>query len=516
MHPAVAQNTSRVFPDVPASPRTVTVPLSILDASVGNFAPTGAAWIYDPPETPLDIDTLRAALVKTLNVYPQWAGQVQYTTYDPTKGHRHRSRRLEVVYGSPADPGVEFVFATSEGNVADLFPSAEQRASMGAVDITVITKLNLLPKDPLADGQTRGLPALIVQVTRFRCGGLAIALKACHPMADAQTLVTFVKDWAEIHRALLRGLPLPTITRLFEPSELDTGAAGDIDAPAPDQTLLDQAHELPVYRYDYWASSEGAPPFMAASTKIPPHLQHLADTGSIEYGPAIPWAEWDYKQPVSNYLIHFSASELSRIWEAASTPGEVVSRFDALQAHIWAALIRAHGHGQKDNASQFHFNLSLGLRERLPRPNKNMLGSPIVLARASATPQTTVKQMARDIRSTLTAFTPPRVGALLHEMAFDVDAQRMWGCCVGSRNTIVTSWVRLGVYEVDFGFRSPRFVYSVMPILEGIVQVMEAGPHQREGGEQRQWWRDGVSVSVVFTDKVLERLLGDPGFREFR
>ncbi|KAJ7167786.1 transferase family-domain-containing protein [Mycena filopes] len=499
------------------SPGAAPFPLSILDASVGNFSAAAAAWAFDAPVleqgvSALAPDHLKLSLVRTLNGYPQWAGQLQYTKYDAAGTHTSRSRRLEVVYGAPTDPGVEFVVASSDAALEAVFPSLEQRTSgLGVFDASSLVAVAFLPSSPdlasHSSGDFAGLPCLIVQVTTFKCGGVVIAVKSSHPLADAQTLTTFVNDWAAVNRALVQDLPPPTLDPVFLPGALDQAASGDIDAPSPDPEILKIAHELPIHRYDWWASAKGSP--APDSSKIPPHLASIADT--LELGPTLPWKEWDLQAPVSNYLLHFSAEELTRIWAAASSPGETISRFDALQAHVWAALIRARRPEGDDEA--FHLNVTLGLRDRVVPPlGARSLGSPIVLARASATRTTALPQLARTIRGTLAPFTPARVGALLHEMAFDVDARRMWGGFIGRRNMIVTSWVRLGLYEVDFGAGRPRFVHGVMPAMDGIMQVMEAGPPTAAVGA---WYRDGASVSLMVATEVLERMVKDPAFRQY-
>ncbi|KAJ6560222.1 transferase family-domain-containing protein [Mycena capillaripes] len=509
-------SSTRVFPEEPSSLRTVE--LSILDASVGNFGPAAAVWVYDAPipqgKPALAPAHLERSLVRTLNAYPQWAGQLQYTTYIHGGNHTSRSRRLQVTYGAPADPGVEFVVTSRDADVATLFPSLEERTSgLGVFDASSLGALNLLPSSPAlashTNGDFAGLPCLIVQVTSFKCGGVVIALKSSHPVADAQTLTTFVNDWAAVNRALAQNLPLPVLAPSFLPAAVDQAALGDIDAASPDPDILKIAHELPIHRYDWWASKDGCPAGALESTQIPPHLASLAD---IEFGPPIPWHEWDLQAPTSNFLLYFSADELTRIWTAAASPGSRISRFDALQAHLWSVLIRAHA--PESAEEQFHFNLSLGIRDRVAPPlGAHALGSPIVLARASGTAEMSLAQLAREIRDTLTQFTPARVGALLHEMAFDVDSRRMWGGFIGRRNTIVTSWVRLGLYEVDFGGGRPRFVHGIMPAMEGVVQVMEAMPQSSAGGP---WYQDGASVSMMVTDEVIQRMLKDPLLRKYQ
>ncbi|KAJ7181639.1 transferase family-domain-containing protein [Mycena crocata] len=511
-HHIIPTNSSRVFPDEPSSPRTTA--LSVLDASVGNFTPTGAAWIYDaPPEqSALSPAHMKRALIKTLNAYPQWAGQLQFTRYDRSGDHTSRSRRLEITYGAPDDPGVEFVLASSDADIPSLFPSVEERTSgLGALDVSSLDALQMLPQSPALASHSGedfiGLPCLVVQVTSFHCGGVVIALQASHPLADAQTLMTFVNDWSAVSRALIQDLPVSITPPIFSPAALDQTAEGDIDAASPDPEILQVAHELPIHRYDWWASADGCPAGALGSTKIPLQIKD-----SIALGPPIPWSEWDLQTPASNFLLHFSADELTRIWTAASSPGQVISRFDALQAHVWSVLIRARL--PETAEEQFHMNLTLGMRDRVVPPlGARALGSPLVLARANGTAAMSLAELAREIRGTVAQFTSPRVAALLHEMAFDVDSRRMWGGFIGRRNAIVTSWVRLGVYEVDFGGGRPRFVRAVMPPMDGIIQVMEAMSQSSAGGP---WYQDGASMSLMLNQDVMQRMLKDPLLRKYR
>ncbi|KAJ7682071.1 transferase family-domain-containing protein [Mycena polygramma] len=516
MSQIILNSSSRVFPEERSSTRTVE--LSILDAAAGNFDAAAAAWVYDAPtdhrKSALAPAHLKQSLAKTLNAYPHWAGQLKNTAYIRGANHTSRSGRLQVTYGVPTDPGVEFVVTSSEEEVATLFPSVEERTSgLGAFDITSIGALNLLPSSPaLASeshngGDFTGLPCLIVQVTSFKCGGVVVALKSSHPLADAQSLTTFVHDWAAVNRALVQNLPPPVLTPSFSPAALDQSAAGDIDAASPDPEMLKTAHELPIHRYDWWASADGCPAGALKSAKIPPHLASLTD---IELGPPIPWR--DLQGPVANCLLYFSADELTRIWEAAASPGQPISHFDALQAHLWSVLIRARE--PKNSEEQFHFNVALGVRDRVMPPlGARALGSPIVVGRAIGTAGCSLPQLARTIREMVGQFTPARVAALLHEMAFDLDSRRMWAWFIGRHNTLVTSWLRHGVYEIDLGGGRPRFVHGVLPAMDGIVQVMEAMPRCSAGGS---WHQAGASVSLMLTREIVQKMLKDPLLRKYQ
>ncbi|KAJ7034129.1 hypothetical protein C8F04DRAFT_1183418 [Mycena alexandri] len=344
---------------------------------------------------------------------------------------------------------------------------------------------------------TSHLVALSIVGCECRCG-VVIALKSSHPLSDAQALTTFVNDWVAVHRALVPNLPLPNLNPVFSPAALDEAASGDIDARSPDPEILKLRTS---WRFiDTTGGHPETGPLLPNHRKIPPHLASIADT--LELGPPLPRKEWYLQAPVSSYLLHFSAEELTRIWTAEPSLGKTISRFDALQAHVWAALI------------PFRLYFALGLRDRVVPPlAAQSLASPIVLARASATSKTSLPQLARTIRGTLTPFTPHRVGALQYEMAFDVDARRMWAEFIGRRNVILTSWLRLGLYEIDFGAGRPRFVHGIIPATDGLMQVMEVGPARSSAGGA--WYRQGSSVSLTLATEVIERMVKDPLFRKY-
>ncbi|KAH6687028.1 transferase family protein [Verticillium dahliae] len=80
--------------------------------------------------------------------------------------------------------------------------------------------------------------------------------------------------------------------------------------------------------------------------------------------------------------------------------------------------------------------------------------------------------------------------------AWEVSPQRIWQAFLGERHVLVTSWLRIGVYEVELFGARPAWVHSVMPRMDGCVQVMEG----REGG---------MDVSVYLEAQAMDRLLAD-------
>ncbi|CAI0457816.1 unnamed protein product [Linum tenue] len=102
-----------------------------------------------------------------------------------------------------ADEGRLAVDCTGEGV---LFVEAEANCSMGSIDFSK------------PDAETRGklvyeipgvksifqIPPLMIQVTKFKCGGFVLGVSFNHLIADGQAAMEFINSWAET----ARGLPL--------------------------------------------------------------------------------------------------------------------------------------------------------------------------------------------------------------------------------------------------------------------------------------------------------------------
>lgn len=278
----------------------------------------------------------------------------------------------------------------------------------------------------------------------------------------------------------------------------------------PDSALVQAAHDLPLHRYDLWASSGGCPPSMAQATKIPSEL----DISTIVQGNPLPWLEWDFDAPVSHYLVSFTADEVEAMWEEASSNSEVrISRLDALLAHVWTLIIRARSLSY--DQQPIYLDVTLGVRSRVfPSLPKTFVGSPIILAKVSTTGVQPIGKIASNIRSTLLKFDSSNIGAMLHDLAHEISTHRIWNAFLGRRNTIITSWLRLKVYEVDFGVGLPRFVDAFMPNVDGCVHIME----NRNTSDMKKdnWYNETVSISLHLKTDVMEKLLDDSELRKYR
>ncbi|KAE9378356.1 hypothetical protein N431DRAFT_435484 [Stipitochalara longipes BDJ] len=496
-----------IFPESTQRDPTTT-PLSIFDNASAGFARCAAVWFYDPPsslESALSASNLQSSLSKTLNFYRQWCGRLSYATPKANGSHNERYQRICVTYNSPTDIGIPFVTATSPKKLSDFLPSiSTRRNTLKAWDASQLPASELLPQKNLSISEEKEAPNAIIQFTTFACGSTAIAIEITHCFADAVALSQFAKDWSLMSRSMFQNAPLPTLTPVFDPQRLDSFAAGDIDTSSPDPYIISKARSLPQHRYDWYLHVEDQP--------WPTHKPaDFDETLTLSPSTPIPWYQWDTSAPVSHRVLHFSAQEIQHIYTlAASSSSLKTSKHDALLAHIWSHITLAR---QLPEHTTVYLDMTFGLRPRVSPPlPDSFLGSPITHA---AIPYTTsnsppsISKLAQTIRKTLAVFTPEAVANHLHDLAFEIAPQRLWRACLGREHILLTTWVHAGVYEVDFGSGSPRYVEALMPSCDGLVEVMEAGDVRRQDGGRADWISEGVDVSVYLESRAMQRLLVD-------
>jgi hypothetical protein len=223
--------------------------------------------------------------------------------------------------------------------------------------------------------------------------------------------------------------------------------------------------------------------------------------------------------------LHFSSEEIQNIYaqDISLDPDSNISKHDAIIAHLWTRINAARLNSPD---TKTYLNMTFGIRSRLypPLPN-NFLGSPILIAAipfpsptsATREPESHLSTAAQRIRKTLQQFTPSAIGAHLHDAAFEYSPQRIWQGFLGQKHLLLTTWLYLGVHQVDFlGKGGPvlRFVQSIMPSCDGLVQIMESpGDEQVSPGDVREgrghWSRNGVDINLSLEKEAMGRLLED-------
>jgi hypothetical protein len=509
---------TRLFPSSrPHQP--ISTPLSILDATVARFSATGAIWLFehipeDNNETEF-LDRLRSSFVDTLNDFPHWAGQLQWAPVRPGGLHTERFNRPIIIYGGEKDPGVEWsVVRHPSISVKSLAPSASERAPGKGVWIGDEFAQSLFLSDtslPLHDlREFEGLPAMQVQINLFNDGGYGIGIQMAHLLADAQALMVFVHHWAAKSRKSFSSTDTSSLmdAPIFNPALLDTHAAGDIDGPAADPELVSIARQLPLHRFDWWRINDpGYSPFFIPATENSKPSPEILSQVELSPSTSGPWTTWDFSRPVRYTQLHYPGTELNRLKEQARADGRPdTSRLDALIAHIWALINRSRGHG--DSTEDVFLNLTLGARARVSPPlPESFIGSPVFITHIKASGASicasSLGQTASQIRDTMLKFTPDAMGAMLHDAAHEASPQRLWQAFLGTQHTLVTSWLRLKTYQVDFvgSKQQPRYVHALMPKLDGCLQVMDSGVD--DGGIDIALYLDAEATEKLLVDKQL-------------
>jgi hypothetical protein len=512
--------------------RERAVPLSLLDATTAKFGLTNAIWLLECPTVSLTsadlVDNLRTALSLTLNSYPQWCGHlkavlsIEDDCLPPEvaafPAHAKRYGRVYVHYGTGRYPGVELIEARSSATVDDLYiaNSAETRPIWNRKkgDSTLA---QFVPSTDIAQAlepdqkDSTGLykAPMAVQVTGLACGGLVLAAKIAHPLADITALTRFVRDWASVSRAMINKAPLPELDPMFEPSLLDTCASSDINVDDADPAIMKDALNLPLHRYDWWAPPAEPPaPFLS---------------GLPLAGKSLPWAEWDTKAPVDQYTVHFSREQIDHLWllatkEDSLAPSNLrISKHDALLAHIWSCVVRARG--LQNDHSPIHCDLVLGTRPAF-QLDDSFIGSPTMMLNIEMSASVVASgkslgSIARRIRETVsTVNNPQRLAAHLHSIAYEKSPQRIWQGFLGRRHIMVTTWARAGIYDVDFGLGSRiRYADGVVPCVDGCILIADGPPTDPPSPSERVkrgWTENGVDITLPLRCEDMERLLRDP------
>ncbi|EFJ34870.1 hypothetical protein SELMODRAFT_405851 [Selaginella moellendorffii] len=117
------------------------------------------------------------------------------------------------------DRGIEFVVAFTDASFGDWGNSMKQ-CSIGQELNPAQTAIT----DP------ENFPQLKVQVTKFRCGGIALGLVTSHTLLDGSSVFPFLKAWSELHR----GFPPPNPPPSFDSSLLKAWDPPSVTVPVRD------------------------------------------------------------------------------------------------------------------------------------------------------------------------------------------------------------------------------------------------------------------------------------------
>ncbi|OEL31859.1 Agmatine coumaroyltransferase-2 [Dichanthelium oligosanthes] len=270
------------------------VPLTVFDKASFDEYISGINF-FRPPAPPNAV--LEAGLARALAEYREWAGRL---------GADAGGSRAILLN----DAGARFVEATADVALASAMPALLEPAP-------AVAGLH-----PSAGG---GGPEelLMVQVTRFACGSLAVGHTMSHVIADGQAACNFLLAWGQA----TRGVPIDP-------------------APAHDRASLFLPRVPPRVEFEHHGVEFKAPP--------PPHGGKACNRSN------------DADDVVVVHRAHFTRELLSELRSRASERApRPYSPTLCLMAHLWRCITRARG---LDGGAVTRLRVAVNGRARMSGP----------------------------------------------------------------------------------------------------------------------------------------------------
>ncbi|XP_019182352.1 PREDICTED: methanol O-anthraniloyltransferase-like [Ipomoea nil] len=309
-------------------------------------------------------------------------------------------------------------------------------------------------------------PLLLIQVTRFSCGGFALGIRFNHTMMDAQGFIQFVNAVSELaqgasvpstlpiwERGLLTARPIPTIT--YEHNEFK---------------------DFELSKTTRWWDLEK----LFRTTKLV-NVQKLASDPCVFFS----------KHICHSLMVKRSFTFGSRELQAIKDQCPSSTTFEALSACLWKCRTIAL---RPDPNSTMLLTIAVNIRERLQDPKLPIgyYGNAVVLVAAVTTAKllcsNPISYAAKLIREAKNTVNDDYVKSIIDLM---VTKGRPMGAVL--RNFLITDNSRFGYDEVDFGWGKPVFggVYGVVYGLGFLV------PHKRRED------RKGILVALALPPIIM-------------
>ncbi|CAN6218584.1 unnamed protein product [Urochloa humidicola] len=376
-----------------APPSDEYIPLSVFDRVTFNMQ---MAIIYAfPPPAPSPA-AIEKGLALVLAEYRAFAGQLG-----------------ESPDGTPAlllnDRGARFVEAEVDADLVDMAPAKPTP--------------ELLRLHP--DLEQEFQEVVLLQLTRFRCGSLAVGFTSNHVAADGHATSNFLVAWGRATRGLPMGLP-------------------------------------PVYHQ--------AGLFKPRAT---PRVEH--DHRNREYRPAGAEEEHGDAENIVIHKAHFTKDFIATLrGKASEGRGRPFSRFETILAHLWRTMTRARGLNPEETSQ---IRLSVDGRHRLGLPNE-YFGNLVLWAFPTATVADLLSRPLRHAAQVIHDEVARVDGGYFRSFidfatsgAVEREDLGPSAVCkdVMCPNVEVDSWLTFPFYELDFGTGSPTyFMPSYFPT-EGML-----------------------------------------------
>ncbi|KAK9707331.1 hypothetical protein RND81_07G189700 [Saponaria officinalis] len=356
-------------------------------------------FVYQPNQpssTPFfDSDVLKESLGKALVPFYTMAGRLQV---NKTNG------RYEIDCNAE---GALFTEAETFCNLTDLGSRVNPN--------TELIKELFSPCD-----YSKGLsliPLLMVQLTRFTCGGVCLGLSQHHHVADGQSHVLFTNSWARLTKGL------------------------DIDDVTPD-------HD----RFKYLAPRD------------PPQFDDSLDLNYIE--PSLPPSELygtDASLANGNFVLSESQINVLKQEAMSSSSRYKITTFSVLAGHVWRSVCKARNLSDDQEVKLY---IPVDGRPILKNPTlpPGYIGNVIVYAACKAKAGDIIHQplwyAVNKICEAVTKLKDPeyfRSAIDYIETRPNVEPLVRGNHNFTCPNLRINSWSRMSTSETDFGWGAPMF-----------------------------------------------------------
>ncbi|KAL7193504.1 hypothetical protein ACSBR2_025171 [Camellia fascicularis] len=334
------------------------------------------------------IHTLKDSLSKALVIFYPLAGRLQ----------RIARGRLQINCNSM---GAQFLEAESEAKIddfGDFCPSSKTRALIPSVDY---------------DRPIHELPMLLVQVTKFSCGGFSLGLSISHILVGGECAGHFISEWARIARG--------------EKPE---------NFPFLDRTILQLEDPLPTTSFDI--SDFNPPPLL---------IGHSNNTEERNKKTVVAMLKLSKEQ------INKLKNKANEYRNSATSTNRAFTRYESVTAHMWRCACKARQH-ESEQLTNFRavVNFRSRLQPPLPKGYFGCTALPVVTTTTSGDiVSKPLSYTAEKLREVIKKVTDEYIRSYFVFLKNEPNLS-MFGAFYGNPNISITDWTRLPLYGVDFGW----------------------------------------------------------------
>ncbi|EEF40814.1 spermidine hydroxycinnamoyl transferase [Ricinus communis] len=369
---------------------------------VGILTHVPTIYFYRPsPDwlTPSDkiINTLKDSLSRALVPFYPLAGRLRSTS----------NGRLELDCSAV---GVQLIEAESQSKLEDLgdfSPSPAFNYLIPPVDYTL----------PIHEQ-----PLMLVQLTKFQCGGVSLSLSISHTVADGQSALHFISEWARMARGEHLGI-----------------------VPFLDRKVL-RAGNAPMEE----------PVFDHKEFNHPPLL--LGESNNLE----------QRKKKTTVAMLKLTKDQVDKLKRKANEgmsvdTGRAYTRYETLTGHVWRSACKARGH-QPGQPTALGVCVDLRKRMQPHLPDGYFGNATIDVIAISTSGELITKPLgyaSGKIREAIEKVTNEYVNSAIAFLKKQKDLTRFQdlnaiggveGPFYGNPNLGVVSWLTLPMYGLDFGW----------------------------------------------------------------